>query len=232
MKSKKLKGNSEEYKYIEIKGITLISLIITIILLIILAGVGINLSLGENGIFNRAKYAKEKYINAQTSEEEQLKELYKELGLLGELPENTPETEEGTIVKTPNKWESSTPAYVSTQTGEEVVSSKKVSTVYAVSIGEGKSVPVPIGFYYVGGNYETGVVISDNKEDKYEKGKDKTTHEYSEKLKGNQFVWIPCTIDSYRKIDWKKENAKWDMSTHTAEYAQIEKYSGFYCRKI
>ena len=54
MKSKKLKGNSEEYKYIEIKGITLISLIITIILLIILAGVGINLSLGENGIFNRA----------------------------------------------------------------------------------------------------------------------------------------------------------------------------------
>ncbi len=141
MKSKKQKVNSEEYKYIETKGITLISLIITIIVLIILAGIGINLSLGENGIFNR-----EKYINAQTSEEEQLKELYKELGLLGELPENTPETEEGTIVKTPNKRESSIPAYVSTQTGEEVVSSKKVSTVYAVSIGEGKSVPIPIGF--------------------------------------------------------------------------------------
>ena len=228
MKSKKLKVNSKDSKFKEFEGITLIALIITIIVLIILAGVGINLSLGENGIFSRAKYAKEKYMNAQISEEEQLKELYKELGLLGELPENTPEIEEGTIVKTPNKWESSTPAYVSTQTGEEIVASKKVATVYAVSVGEGKSVPVPIGFYYVGGNYETGVVISDNKEDKYEKGKDKTTHEYSEKLKGNQFVWIPCTIDTYRKIDWKKENAKWDMETHTAEYAQIEKYSGFY----
>lgn len=35
------------------KGITLISLVVTIIILIILAGVGINLSLGENGLFSR-----------------------------------------------------------------------------------------------------------------------------------------------------------------------------------
>lgn len=34
-----------------VKAITLISFVITIIILIILAGVGINLTIGENGIF-------------------------------------------------------------------------------------------------------------------------------------------------------------------------------------
>jgi len=43
------------------KGITLIALVITIVVLIILAGVAISLSLGENGIFNRAEQAKEDY---------------------------------------------------------------------------------------------------------------------------------------------------------------------------
>ena len=49
-----------------VKAITLISLIITIVILIILAGIGINLSLGSNGIFNRAKEAKEE-TNKQTA---------------------------------------------------------------------------------------------------------------------------------------------------------------------
>ena len=40
-------------------GITLISLVITIVVLIILAGVAIYLSVGSNGVLNRAKEAKE-----------------------------------------------------------------------------------------------------------------------------------------------------------------------------
>ena len=40
-------------------GITLIALVITIIVLIILAGVAISLTIGENGLLNRTKYAKE-----------------------------------------------------------------------------------------------------------------------------------------------------------------------------
>ena len=43
------------------KGITLIALVITIVVLIILAGVTMNLTLGEDGIFTKAQYAKEKY---------------------------------------------------------------------------------------------------------------------------------------------------------------------------
>ncbi len=52
----------------ENKGITLISLVITIIVLIIIASVGIYLSLGNNGIFIRTKQAKE-LTNKQTATE-------------------------------------------------------------------------------------------------------------------------------------------------------------------
>ena len=52
------------------KGITLIALVITILVLIILAGVTINLTIGENGIFSKAKYAKEKYTNEEYLEQE------------------------------------------------------------------------------------------------------------------------------------------------------------------
>jgi flagellar basal body-associated protein FliL len=46
---KKIKGKN--------KGITLIALIVTIIVLLILAGVSIAMLTGENGILNRASYA-------------------------------------------------------------------------------------------------------------------------------------------------------------------------------
>ena len=50
------------------KGITLIALVVTIIVLLILAGISINMLTGENGILNRAAEAKEKTGVAQTEE--------------------------------------------------------------------------------------------------------------------------------------------------------------------
>lgn len=50
-------------------AITLISLIITIVILIILAGVSINLLLGEDGIIERAKKSKEETLIAQYKEQ-------------------------------------------------------------------------------------------------------------------------------------------------------------------
>ena len=58
------------------KGITLVSLVVTIIVLIILAGVSINLVLGENGIITRAKQAKTKAEQATLNEQIALNELY------------------------------------------------------------------------------------------------------------------------------------------------------------
>ena len=56
----------------EDKGITLIALIITIIVLLILAGISIATLAGDNGILNRAAEAKEKTEEAQRQEESDL----------------------------------------------------------------------------------------------------------------------------------------------------------------
>ncbi|MDO5557921.1 MAG: BspA family leucine-rich repeat surface protein, partial [Clostridia bacterium] len=50
------------------RGITLIALIITIVIMLILAGITINLTLGENGIFQKAKLAKQNYELASAEE--------------------------------------------------------------------------------------------------------------------------------------------------------------------
>ena len=57
------------------KAITLIALVITIVVLIILAGVLINISLGNNGLFNKAKTAKEMYVNSQNYEETEIAKM-------------------------------------------------------------------------------------------------------------------------------------------------------------
>ena len=59
MLNKILKGN---------KGITLIALVVTIIVLLILAGISINALAGRNGLLNRAVESKEKTGIAQTEE--------------------------------------------------------------------------------------------------------------------------------------------------------------------
>ena len=57
------------------KGITLIALVITIIVLLILAGVAIAMLSGENGILKKSAEAKTKTDEAQTNESENLKGL-------------------------------------------------------------------------------------------------------------------------------------------------------------
>ena len=50
------------------KGITLIALVVTIVVLLILAGVSINLVLGNNGIISKAKEAREKTSQGEQKE--------------------------------------------------------------------------------------------------------------------------------------------------------------------
>ena len=58
----------------ENKGITLVSLVVTIIVLIILAGISINLTIGQDGIITKAKQAKENIELAKVEEETQVVE--------------------------------------------------------------------------------------------------------------------------------------------------------------
>ena len=55
-------------KFKEKRGITLIALVVTIIVLLILAGISISMLTGQNGILNRASEAKESTGAAQTEE--------------------------------------------------------------------------------------------------------------------------------------------------------------------
>ena len=57
------------------KGITLIALVITIVILLILAGLTINLALGDGGLAQKAKEATENYQLAQEAEEDIIQEL-------------------------------------------------------------------------------------------------------------------------------------------------------------
>lgn len=63
------------------RGITLISLMITIIVLLILAGVALSLTLGERGIFRVAKGAAKNYTDAEKEEQEMLDNFMGQLGI-------------------------------------------------------------------------------------------------------------------------------------------------------
>ena len=66
------------------KGITLVALVVTIVVLLILAGVSINLVIGENGIISKAKDAKKDYEQSKLNEEKDLQ------GLNGWMDEQVP----------------------------------------------------------------------------------------------------------------------------------------------
>lgn len=81
----------------QVKGITLIALVVTIIGLLILAGIALNLTIGQNGIFSRAQTAANTWRNAESNEQLVMGELEDWMdGYLG--GENSQEeVEEGTL---------------------------------------------------------------------------------------------------------------------------------------
>ena len=85
-------------------GITLIALIITIILLLILAGVTIHFTLGENGILKNAGIAGNKYKQAGENEANLLDEIDAYMNGDRNYPENTPKTKAGERVAMPEGW--------------------------------------------------------------------------------------------------------------------------------
>ena len=69
------------------KGITLVALVVTIVVLLILAGVSINLVLGNNGIIAKAKDAETKSAEASENDLKEMNALIEEMNnALGEKP--------------------------------------------------------------------------------------------------------------------------------------------------
>ncbi len=122
-------------------GITLIALVITIVVLLILAGVSIAMLTGENGILTQAKQAKEA---TEESEEKEVKNL-------AQLEANTHLDN------------------------------------YEYTTADNIKVPVPAGYAVIkeGEKISDGIVIID--------------------ARGNEYVWIPCTKEQYKRQEWNVE---------------------------
>ena len=68
MQNKSIEIGKSQEKKTRAKGITLIALVVTVVILLILAGISINLVLGENGIISKAQESKLKSDNATVSD--------------------------------------------------------------------------------------------------------------------------------------------------------------------
>ena len=170
----------KEIKNKQEKGITLIALVVTIVVLLILAGVSISLVLNNNGVISKAKDAKNQYAEAQTNEEKQLNEVSDWI-----------DTKVGDTTGGGSGD--------STTGGGSAGGSGDSTTGGGSAGGSGDSttkvdgVPIPEGYYYVGGTKAKGIVISDNVADKeLDKGKENVRRN----LAGNQWVWVPVETPS------------------------------------
>ena len=201
-------------------GITLIALVVTITVLIILASVSVNTVLGDNGIIKRAQKARDSYQNSSTSEDEHMRQLANEMA---EYDEDGSSGKDDTPKDPTENWD--------------------LTKVTIIDGGNGTKVPLPNGFYYVGGDISTGLVISDKQGD---------TMSASGTSMGNQFVWIPVSseadlartnFDSNGQPTANKPAIGANVTSYTEPYAngysaesseyntmrtQVLKYGGFY----
>ena len=222
------------------KGITLIALVITIIVLLILAGVSIAMLTGENGILIQAQNAKKQTSIAE--EKEQIALAYnaaiakkqstditaKELD--DELKANdagADATEDGENIKV--TFTESQRVYIIDGNGnitegtgttppEEEDNTATVGEI--VQPGEGNkeytnggyTAIIPEGFMIVPGpdNIEEGLVISDNPNDTEEAGK--------LVAEGNQFVWVPVPdFDEFKREHFGTDDQKWWTGTFVTD---------------
>ena len=113
--------------------------------------------------------------------------------------------------------------------------------VTAITDGEGGVIPLPDGFYYVGGTLSEGIVISDDSADAGQG----TSWKVAQTLQGNQFVWVPVEVDedfktyegySNESLQSRLSNCEEPYSggyaTEQDEYEAMEasvlQYNGFY----
>ena len=121
------------------KGITLIALVVTIIVLLILAGISISMLTGQNGILTRAADAKIKTDEAEKKENEKM-QRYKQTIDERDLPETAEGQAKGTQIKSPAEYS---------------------NNVKAIADGNGNYFPLPEGAEY----REEGVVNKVNEGD-------------------------------------------------------------------
>ena len=196
------------------KGVTLIALAVTIVVMLILAGVTISVLNGENGIVKQAQKAKEE------SKIKELKEKVR-IDIAGKRVENiNGELRVSVLKEILDKYFDNVP--VETQiTSETELKAKEEYGKYEMKISDidvgeityetsytifkdvnGEQVPIPEGYIVSENSDENivnkGLVVSDSR--------------------GNEYVWISCTVDSssnklqYKRTEWGVEKDGRDNS--------------------
>ena len=173
------------------KGITLIALVVTIVVLLILAGITINMLFSNGGIFKTAQDAANAWNQAVINEQADLDNLTEQIENLvnGQTGGNTHEEPEGCPEEKFEKWN-----------GESDDNVDAIQSTDAIPI----TVPVPKG--YVASNVtgentvENGFVIYEGEKEVNDTNKD------TEQKTRNQFVWVPVTNPS--EIYGRDENCK------------------------
>ena len=184
-KEKKINKKLARRNYSNQTGITLIALVVTIVVLLILAGVSINALFSENGIIKRAQDAQNKMNNAQESDLNALNDLDKWINnqVNGTTGGNT----------TGGNDNPSTTSKISTLVGKVVDKNTKAEDAY------GNKITIPKGFKILEHNptSSTGAVT-------YNYTNSEETGEHIPAVQdgiviedtqtgtaGNQFVWVP-----------------------------------------
>ena len=162
-------------------GITLVALIITIVVMLILVAVSINILVNSN-LIGHAEKTGDAYAGAIKNEEN-----------LG----NDGITINGEKYATIDDYINHNPMTTIKMNMEVTYRDTDIPTDETKYTLTNENVPIPAGYYYVGGTKDTGVVISDNANDK-DKGDD---HSVSATLQGNQFVWVPVLQNQKIKIE-------------------------------
>ena len=183
------------------RGITLIALVVTIVVLLILAGVSLNAIFSENGIIKRAKDAQNRMNNAQESDLNALNDLDKWIDnqVNGTAGGNT----------TGGDDNPSTSPKISTLVGTVVDKNTKAEDAY------GNKITIPKGFKVVAHGTVAGSATYTYSGDNIPAVQDGIVIENG--TDGNQFVWVPVGT-----IKNKSDDSKGATSTIT-----LGRYSDF-----
>ena len=210
--SKEIKINKKTARknYSNQTGITLIALVVTIVVLLILAGVSINALFGDSGIINKAKDAQNKMNQATQNDLDSINELNNWIdgkinGTTGgdDSPSTTPKisTLIGTVVDKNTKAEDAYGNKITIPKGFKILEHNPTSSTGAVTYNytnseeTGEHIPA----------VQDGIVIEDTQTG----------------TAGNQFVWVPVGT-----INNKTGDSKGTTSTITLGRYEFDSSTG------
>ena len=146
----------------ENRGITLVALVVTIIVLIILASISINLLFGNNGIITKTKEARFNYVVAANEEQKSLTSLEMDIedSSGGEIDESTLDIPEDAVARIRRTF------YSTLQNAFDAVEKNNVqTTVYLlkditenVTTSEGQNILLNLNKHTIKNNGETSII--------------------------------------------------------------------------